>query len=193
MSENKEVEILQAKVDKLASDLKASEQANVVTSKDSLDRTEKLEAELKTAQDNLTERDNTDKTKRIDEFLHEMKEVGKMSKAQEDIFGENLHKADDFEAAFKSMKATFDSMPKDIIHDEELADQDLKDQPDAIKEKRLADRFCADMKHTGNKAPEDMTEVEEFASVFATHKAGDRSQHLVKARDNLRKEIESYL
>jgi len=196
MDSEKEIARLRDDLDKAREKLQAAEQANVVLDEEKNKAVSDAEAKVDELSAEITERDNTDKTKRIEEFLDEQTEAGKLIPAWRDIFEGDLRNAEDLDAKLIEMKGKFAAMEAVAELDTVVGDDDkkLEDKSDNFHKDQFKERFEADRRNQSNRISKDAEVfVDEFATVFSTHKAGERAANLEKSRTALRKEIESYL
>jgi len=193
MDNEKEVEQLRAERDALKAKLEAQEQALQAQSEEALKIRDELEAKYKEKVEELAERDRTEKRKKIDEFTEKFVEKGKILPWQVDMYKDQLERAENLDEMMGSLAESLEKAPNLVELEDIASDQNMDDQPENVKKEYFKDSFVADAKNTGNRMPEDESLIDEFATVFATHKPGERAENLVRSREALREEIEKYL
>ena len=186
-----ELETLKAQLETATNKLEASEKAN----SDLVDENTKAVKEL---EEKIELRDKADaealvkaKDKQITEFLEEVKKVGKLLPAQEEIYADKLRNSDDLDAEIKNMTEMFKEMPQLIDIDNESVDtNDGKDDlSNELRAELAENNLRLEMAELGLIGKADEKEVKEFAEATASHKKGEVHLGMEQARDRLAKEL----
>ena len=153
-----------------------------------------MEAKIETDEKEKLEAAEKARDEKIETFLTEATEAGKMLPSQKDMYVNQLVSAEDIDAEMDKMTAMFEELPQ-------IFNIGGKAKPESKKElsedgkgrvKLETDMLARDLKNLHLKAPEEK-EAMEFSVSFASRKDGDKKYGMEQAREREAKEIKGYI